>query len=595
MKKCRHTLFCRFVLVFLALFYAKQAIAALDVTKYIPIGEVRADMEAYCLTVFAGTRIERFDLKVLSVIRGVKPGQDMILVIGTDERFQHAGTVHGCSGSPVFIDGRLAGALAAGWDGSLDPLYMVRPIENMLQVGSVEAVQGGQPKTVFRFDFSQPLNLADIYQQSMDQLQTMQTEQGTLIPLSSSLPAGAWKSVEGPLRQMGFVPVSTPAALPTVAEATELVPGGTLAVVLCGGDISLSAVGTVTEVIGDQVYGFGHSFKGQGQTNLPIAAGIVHTVIASRSNSFKLSSPGPILGTLQFDQFSAVRGTIGVMPETIPLTIRVNRDNDPETRTYNCYLATDRVYTPMILQIALNGAALLQGPLPSEHTVRYKAVVRVKGQEPLVINNISSGRSTAEMERNLYSVVMTLLNNPFEKLTIESIDADVNIVSVDSTADIWAVDVSQTRVKPGQTISATVTLKSFRSGESTANIEFTVPGTAAPGKYNLQILGDSEYQRFVSQMTPQRFQAFDLETMMQAFGRITQFRNDHLHAVMPIASSGIVFRQHELPQLPPTKMLLMLDSKRLQPAEPYKAWSENKIQLDKIVSGAAEIEIIVER
>ncbi|MBC8378331.1 MAG: hypothetical protein H8E62_04070 [Planctomycetes bacterium] len=595
MKKHSHLVSIRLYLVFLALLCAKHGIAALDVTKYIPIDEVRADMDAYCLTVFSGMEIERFGLKVVSVVRGVKPGQDMIVVMGTDERFQHAGVVHGCSGSPVFIDGRLAGALAAGWDGSLDSLYMVRPIEDMLQAGSIETVGNRQPKPAFRFDFSQPLNLADIYQESMDQLQTMQSEQGPLIPLSSSLPVGAWESLRKPLRQMGFVPVNAPAGLPTAAEATELEPGGVLAIVLCGGDISLAATGTVTEIVGDQVYGFGHSFKGQGPTNLPIAAGIVHAVVASRNNSFKFSSPGPVLGTLQFDQSSAVRGTIGVTPKTIPLTIRVNRDNDPEDRTYNCYLAADRVYTPMILQMALNGAALLQGPLPPEHTVRYEARVSVKGQEPLVINNVSSGRSTAEVERNLYAIVTTLLNNPFEDLRIESIDVAVDIVSVDSTVDIWAVDVSRTRVRPGQTISAIVTLHSFRSEESTAVIEFTVPETAVPGRYTLQILGDREYQRFVTQMVPQRYQAFDVGTMMEAFGRVTRFRNDRLHVVMPVASSGVVLRQHELPQLPATKMLLMVDSKRLQPAEPYKAWSENEIQIDKIVSGTAEIEIIVER
>ena len=595
MKKYGHLVSIRLFLVFLALLCAKRGNAALDVTKYIPIDEVRADMDAYCLTVFSGKEIERFGLKVMSVVRGVRPGQDMIVVMGTDERFQHAGTVHGCSGSPVFIDGRLAGALAAGWDGSLDSLYMVRPIEDMLQAGSVEVARHPQSKPAFRFDFSRPLNFADIYQESMGQLRTMQSEQGPLIPLSCSLPVGAWESLQEPLRQMGFVPVSAPAALSTAAEATELEPGAVLAVVLCGGDISLAATGTVTEVIGDQIYGFGHSFTGQGPTNLPIAAGVVHAVVASRSNSFKFSSPGPVLGTLQFDQFSAVRGTIGITPKTIPLTIRVNRDNDPEARTYNCYLAVNRVYTPMMLQLALNGAALLQGPLPPEHTVRYEGRVCIKGQEPLVINNISSGRSTSEVERNLYAIVATLLNNPFEDLQIESIDATVDIVSVDSTAEIWAVDVSRTRVRPGQTVSATVTLQSFRSEESTALIEFTVPETAVPGKYTLQILGDREYQRFVTQMAPQRFQAFDVGTMMEAFGRVTQFRNDRLHAVMPIASSGVVLRQHELPQLPATKMLLMLDSKRLQPAEPYKAWSENEIQLDKIVSGTAEIEITVER
>ena len=140
---------------------------SLDASKYIGIDEIHPDMEAYCLSVFSGTEIEKFGLKILSVVRGAKPGQDMILVLGTDERFQHSSAVHGCSGSSVFIDGRLAGALAAGWDGSLDALYLVRPIKDMLEVGSVESSISANNMRVSVFDFSQPLNLESYYQQSV--------------------------------------------------------------------------------------------------------------------------------------------------------------------------------------------------------------------------------------------------------------------------------------------------------------------------------------------------------------------------------------------------------------------------------------------
>ncbi|MBL7214082.1 MAG: hypothetical protein ISS71_00220 [Phycisphaerae bacterium] len=566
----------------------------MDTTKYIFLDEIQADMEAYCLTVFSGTQVERFGLKVLSVVRGYRPGQNMILVIGTDERFQHAGTIHGCSGSPVFIDGRLAGALAAGWDGSLDALYMVRPIEDMLEVGSVESPPDTTSEAVFHFDLSGPMNLADVYRQSMDQLQNCAGEQGMLIPLSSSLPSQVCDSFRVPLHQMGFIPVSAPATLPTVSEATDFERGGVLSVVLCGGDISLAATGTVTDILGDQIYGFGHNFKGQGPTNLPITAGVVHAVVAGRNSSFKFSSPGPVLGTLQFDQSFGVRGTIGVAPKTIPLTIRVHRENAPESRTYNCYLASDRMYTPLILQLALNGAALLQGPLPPEHTVRYESQVKIKGQEPLILKNISSGQSTSDIEQNLYSIAALALNNPFKELELESIDATVEITSGDGSAGIRAVDVSGTRVRPGQTISISVTLISFRSEESATVIEFKIPETLSSGKYTIQVMGGSNYRRFVANLAPQRFRAFDAETLMEALRRVTGFRNDGLYAVMPIPATGIVLQQHELPQLPQTKMLLMQDDKRLRPVTAYQDWTESRIDLDKIVQGGAEIEIMVE-
>ena len=585
--------YCLFFII-LALFCPNLSAAELDTSKYISIDEIRSDMEGYCLTIFSGMEVERFPLKVLSIARGQKVGQDMIVVLVMDERFQHAGTIHGCSGSPVFIDGRLAGALAAGWDGSLDALYLVRPIENMLEVGSVETAQNVASKMALHFDFSEPLDLTDIYQQAMEQLQNRSTEQGVLVPLSSSLPSQTCDAFRQPLRQMGLVPVNAPTALPTAEEATAFEKGGVLAAVMCGGDISLAATGTVTEIIGDQLYGFGHNFKGDGPTNLPIAAGIVHAVVANRRSSFKFSSPGPILGTLRFDQTAAVRGTIGAEPKTIPLTIRVNRDNDPQQRTYNCFLAVDRFYTPMILQMVINGAAQMQGSLPPEHTVHYETQIRVKGQKPVVFKDVSSGKKTLALEQTLYSVSGLLLNNPFEEMEIESIDVSIDIVSENSLANVWAVDVSQTRVKPGETISAVVALRSFRSEESTATIEFQIPKTISPGNYTLQIMGAADYQRFISKMAPHRFRAVDIETLSQVFQRVSQLQSNRLYAVMPVAASGIVLRQHELPQLPPTKMLLMQDTKRLLPVEAYKNWAESEIKLDRIVQGGAEIEITVE-
>ena len=138
-----------YILFIFSLFCVNLPAAETEPVATISPDEVQAGMEAYCLTVFSGMQVEKFPLKVLSVVQGYRPGQNMILVLGTDERFKHAGAIHGCSGSPVFIDGRLAGALAAGWDGSLDALYMVRPIDDMRQVGSVEAPM--QSSSAMRF------------------------------------------------------------------------------------------------------------------------------------------------------------------------------------------------------------------------------------------------------------------------------------------------------------------------------------------------------------------------------------------------------------------------------------------------------------
>jgi hypothetical protein len=570
---------------------------SLDTSEYIGIDEIHPDMEAYCLSVFSGTEVEKFGLKILSVVRGAKPGQDMILVLGTDERFQHSSAVHGCSGSSVFIDGRLAGALAAGWDGSLDALYLVRPIKDMLEVGSVESSVSANDMRASGFDFSQPLNLETYHQQSIGQLQNQNNDSRMYFPLSSSLPARVLQEHDHVLKGMGFLPVAAAGLLPSRSfeEVGVYERGSVLSLVLCGGDISLAATGTVTEVVGDQVYGFGHQFRGQGAIDLPMATGVVHTVVASRKSSFKLSSPGPVSGTLCFDQGSAVRGTIGQMPKTLPLRIEVDRYNDPQSRVYDCYLAVDQVVTPMILQAVLDGAANMQGPMPLEHTIRYSGQIALDGGESIAIDNVSSDRQTSEMGREFYSAVSLLLNNPFGEVDINSIDVKMSMEPVNTTASVWAVDVSRTHVHPGQTITAAVVLRSYRLEEQTVTIDLKIPETLAPGNYKVQILGADDYQSFVSKMAPQKFRAVDLKSLKTALSTLLRYRRDRLYAVVEIPASGVVIRQHELGQLPGTKTLLMQDSKRVQPLEAYRAWAENHIAMDMIVQGTAEIEIIVKQ
>lgn len=594
MNKCGVvTLFFTFVSLF---FFSNQGFCTeLDMSKYIPIDQVHTDMQAHCLTVFSGTEVEKFPLKVLSVVRNQQPGHDMILVLGIDGRFGRGTAIHGCSGSPVYIDGRLAGALAAGWDGSLDSLYLVRPIEDMLTVGNTESSTAADNRMSFGFDFSEPLDLKQYYQQSMQFLQNRTSGSEMSLPLSSSLPANLLEQYENAFKGLGFTPVNSGALLPSSSfqDAPSFEKGGVLSLVLCGGDVSLSASGTVTEIIGDQIYGFGHKFRGKGAVNFPIAAGIVHSVVASRSSSFKFSSPGPVLGTLEFDQSNAVRGTIGQMPKTIPLHIEVDVYNDPQVRKYDCYLAVDRDLTPMILQAVLASTAQMQGALPFEHTVRYSGRIDVQDQQPIIIDNLSSGRQINDVATEMYSATGLLLTNPFEEMKINSIDVTMKLEPVNTMTSVWAVNLNRTRVKPGQTITASVVLKSYRAEEKTVTIDFKVPQSLKPGDYKMNIMGAAEYLSFVRKLAPQKFLATNTDSLMSGLTGLFEYRRNRLYAVMQTPSTGLVIREHELGQLPPTKMLLMQDSKRLLPLQPYNDWAESQIELDNIVDGSAEISFTV--
>jgi len=263
-----------------------------DPAKYISLDEIKPGMEAYCLTEYGVAGIEKFGMEVVDVVRNMNPSsspgsRDAILVKGTDDRFIHTGPVAGCSGSPVYIDGRLAGALAFTWSYAKDPLYGATPIAEMLAVGlggdsQKRAGQGG-----LVFDYTVPINFAEIDRQFRNSLlKASHGLRGTNhLPcplITSGLPAEVCEQLSEAVEPFGFVVVAGAASTGADVEAGEkaqLVPGSYIAVPFVSGDISMSTSGTVTEVIGDKVYAFGHFLLGYGRIDLPLARAKVHTVL----------------------------------------------------------------------------------------------------------------------------------------------------------------------------------------------------------------------------------------------------------------------------------------------------------------------------
>lgn len=576
--------------------FSFSAMGELDSTRYIPVEQVKPGMEAYCLTVLEGTKIERFTAKVLSIVHNSEPGKSRILVLVDDDRFRHIGAVHGCSGSPVYIDGRMAGALAAGWDGSLDPLYLVTPIEDMLEVNKLPA--GIEPVSM-KIDFASLLNPEKINQQYTQYLQSHYTENKINLPLAVSFPVSVCSQMGPEMQALGLVPISSASGMDSsrtsqAGEFSSFSPGGVLAIPLCSGDLSLAATGTVTEVDGDKVYGFGHSFLGYGQVNMPIASGYVHSVVASRMMSFKFSSPGPPIGTLTFDRNSAVAGLIGQVPSQIPLKIRMNRFDDLQQREYNCQLAINRVLTPLILRMAVLASGETYGPFPPEHHLNYEIKMNLKDHVPIHFSNVSSGRGMLYPSSEASLLLMTMMLNQFEPVEVTSIEVAATVEPKLSAAEVREVRLSGLKVKAGQTITAQVTLEAHRRRHTVHEISLKIPETLPPGTYPLQLLSRDEYISFLQKAAMHRFTPDNVDSMLQTLRQLMSIPRNRLYAVLSLPAGGIIFHGKELPDLPNSHMLLLQDTRRMMPKTLFKRWTQSSIDLDMVPSGALTIPLTVE-
>jgi hypothetical protein len=559
-------------------------------------------MKAYCLTGYKGTEIGKFDMEVLSVVRNERPGRDAILVQGTDDRFIHTGPVWGCSGSPVYIDGRLAGALAFAWFFSKDPLYGVTPIEDMLKVGKgISNAKEGVWEPGFTFDFSVPIDFPQIYKQLTTGPVTRKNQFGMTAlrcPLiTSGLPAGVVEQLNDSVEPFGFMAVAGIGgdADASKNEDVQLAPGACLAVPLVTGDIEMEAIGTVTEVVGDKVYGFGHGFLGYGPIDLPMATGQVHTVVSSVIRSFKFGSALKIVGALTIDESAAVFGRVGAKAKMIPLTIKVDRYNDTEKRVYNCRLANNRMLTPMVLRSAVAGAALYLGDLPPDHMIEYKVTIGLEDADDVVFENVSTDTGLTQMIMEGTVSVALLMNNPYEKVDIESFDFDVRIMPKSIISHIWSVNLSDSKVRAGQELQIGVVVESFLAGKKEYQYSLKIPDELAPGRYDLIITGGYGYQKFLRKAAPYRFIPQNLVTLIEGMNNLLTIKRDGLYCLLVLPPGGVALEKAELPDLPATKALVLQDVKRTLRTKPYQHWLENSLKTGTVVIDEKVMRITVEK
>jgi hypothetical protein len=612
--------FCTVIIVAGTLNAAGQARGLEDIwdpARYIGLDEIKPGMKAYCLTEYGVAGIEKFEMEVVDVVRNINPSsspgsRDAILVKGTDERLIHTGPVAGCSGSPVYIDGRLAGALAFTWTYAKDPLYGATPIAEMLAVGRGGASQAaGGPSTGpgLAFDYTALIDFAQIDRQfanSMPDAGPSSSIGHLPCPLvTSGLPSGVCEQLRAAVEPFGFMVaagVASTGAPVDAGQTSKLVPGAYVAVPFVSGDITMSVYGTVTDVVGDKIYAFGHFLLGYGPVDLPLARAKVHTVVSNIASSFKLASVGEMVGALTTDESAGVIGQLGLEAKTIPLTIRVDRYNDAEKRVYNCRLVNNKMLSPFYLRMALAGAALQFGDLPPEHTVEYKINIGARDAESeagtpygVTFENVSSGLGLNELVSECYSAVGLLMNNPYGRIDIESIDCEVRIMPTSIVSHIWSLDLSDSKVKAGAEIEMTAVLESVLAGKKKYQWSLEIPQELAPGKYELTICGQRDYEQFLVKAVPQRFVAQSVPSLINALNNSLQIGRDKLYCLLTLPSSGVIIERAELPDLPATKALLFADSKRALTVRPYAHWLERDLKTGSVVMDKKTVQITVEK
>jgi len=542
--------------------------------------DLRPGMKGTARTVFSGTETEEFGVEVLGVLPGFPgPRQSAIIARLTGANVEKTGVFAGMSGSPVWIDGKLVGAIAFSFPFSKEPIAGITPIKQMIDLFDKGSENNTKPREPRAVSFSQ---LA-----STDYKVNLPKPEVSSVSLMAPVSAG---SPLIPLLGQQMTPIATPLVFSGISQeslsafapqliATGLLPvsgaggaapitplgpvddktfppGSSISVQLVRGDYSLAASGTVTLRDGDRIYAFGHPFLSLGSSDMPMTETSIVTVIPNVNNSFKLAVPGKMVGAISQDRASGIFGLLRQSPRMIPVKVNLHTSRD-RTETYSYEIANDTFLTPLLLNITLFNTITSSERALGDSTISLKGQIKVKGQEAIEIDRRFSANNSAVLAAgSVAAPVSTLLTSGFDDVQLDGITLDIASTDSKYAATLERIALDRTEVRRGEKIEVQAYVRTESGKQFVQRIPVKIPDDAAVGQL-LVFVGDggalqegSPTKAFVPQ---------DLSQLVRTINTVK--KSDRLYVKLFRITSGAVIGTSELPNLPPS-VVATLNSER---------------------------------
>ena len=606
-----------------------------DPKLYLFENKLKPGMVGYGLTVMHGAQIQKFQVRILDVIKNFGPSMNVILVKCWGLGLRKSGIIEGMSGSPVYIDGKLIGAIAYGWGFSKEPIGGVQPIRQMLRI-PVPKLGGGRQGAMgwsggsgyvrglgWNYAITHgwagwgPL-AAHLLVVQGGHAGPMRRGLGVfgrsgLVPLASPLMvSGAsgtlLRYLRGEFRGTSLVAMAAGAAgrrggrhatlLGGMRElkpgALRLRPGAAIGVPLLSGDADMGAIGTVTAVVGRRVYAFGHRFFAQGLTHLPISTAYIYTILPSVRTSFKIGSTDRVQGRLVMDQATGIVGELGRPIRQVPITVRMANASGTLDKTFHY-----KLYPNVNATVGSLGAAILASMVAHQKpkglfTLHVAGRFNFNGAAIPFDDEITNSHYTTKgfMTRLLVPVGL-LINNPFHKLVLTSANVHIFLDPVDRSAAITGVTVQRRVVAQGDTVVARVQLLNFNGTPRVVRLRLKVPVNIPNGQYHLVVGSARAVLQQAFDYYPQRFAPDNLATLIRAVRRILAYKDNRLYARLILNASGIAMGTREYPGLPASRSALIA---QMNPAQTVPLYQDITAEVPAgavVAQGGASFTIVV--
>jgi hypothetical protein len=553
-------------------------------SRTFPVDDIKPGMVGIGRTVFEGDRLEDFKVHIIGVLRNsIGPRRNLILAKLEGGPLANTGVIAGMSGSPVYIDGRLVGAVSYSLGQfSKEPIAGITPIDEM----TADATLPGPRRQAARVNLQMPPTQESLraslrqafswirpFADSPSDVQVFGDQSvnagiGTLLrPIATPLSFGGFDpSVIDPVvsafRDQGFVTIMAGSEQLALAQVQSngsrlptLRPGDPIGVGLMNGDFEVGATGTVTEVDGNRVYAFGHPFYQLGPTQFPMTRAHVFTVLPSLAASQKIASTGEVVGIVQQDRATTIAGTLGPGPSMIPVKLTLNSERGTR-RTFNIGIVRDQLFTPLLAYVSILNTLTSYERQNGVATYALRGAATIKKYGNVDFEDLFTGdQPSVGAAASVVAPINLLMRNSFEDVELEGLNLEIDASEQPRSATLERVWVDGTRVKAGGPATLKVLLRTYRGDELTKDVTIQIPPNAR-GSVQVMVADGLRLSQWESrELQVQPMQTQSLPQMIRVLNSAR--KNNRLYVRLVTRDDGAVVKGEPLAALPGSVLAVM--------------------------------------
>jgi hypothetical protein len=587
-------------------------------TEFFKTEDLKPGMKGIGKTCYQGTKPEEFQVEILGVLHGVSPGASAVLAKFSGNLLDRTGIFEGMSGSPVFIDGKLLGAVAYSYSFAKEAIGGITPITQMVDAFDETADPSSGPRIVLRksgfWNYRLPMPAIQDTAATLPILPKDVTQQ----PLLAAFGGHSLVPIATPLSMGGFHPETLKMFAPQfralgmsllqgvggtnrdttargAGESDTLDPGSNIVVSLVRGDLDVSAGGTVTYVDGNRLYAFGHSMFNLGFTELPMHKAKAILVFPSLESSFKILEIGEPAGTIRQDRGMGIYGIVGEKPKMVPLAVHLTTSRGVK-RELKYELARDSFLTPLLVNLTVYNTIISSERAQGSVTLKVKGKISIKDEQAVEVDNRFSSDSNAPSSASLSIAVPVnyLMAAGYKNLELQNIDLEISAQEKDQAASLDSIRFDRTEVKAGESLDLEISYEKANGELIQDTYPVKIPAYASPGPLTMLVADGTTLMSLDDQEEGENLIPRDLTQLIKFINNLR--KNDHLYVRFFRQEPGAVVKGEGFPGLPPSILSILKSERKVGAVSSIHTSTLMEYELpvtDYMVTGAKTLKLVV--